>query len=205
MPTIIFDSASPAVNTDVFGANVTMKRYTKGKVARKILFVGIMDGSEFGDSVDLIGRIGVLLMDLFKSPLTTSGFLDEVGNLLNVVYKGLTGSESDFEKLRQASDGLTNILENGLLSYAAGKVGFELLAGRGIGGNTRLYLDNLGNEVRVFRENYEAVLNGDFGAQIATFRSLFNIQMYLEQLGNDSGFVSLFGGGVSGGGVGGIS
>ena len=39
--------------------------------------------------------------------------------------------------------------------------------------------------------------------QIATFRSLFNIQMYLEQLGNDSGFVSLFGGGVSGGGVGG--
>ena len=45
MVTIIFDSASPALGSDVFADDPVMSRYTRGKLARKVLFIGIMGGT----------------------------------------------------------------------------------------------------------------------------------------------------------------
>jgi len=45
MPTICFESASPAVGSDVFNADITMKRYTQGKVKRKITFIAVLGGT----------------------------------------------------------------------------------------------------------------------------------------------------------------
>ena len=43
MVVIVFDSASPALGTDVFGGNAVMDRYTKGRNS-KVMAIAILGG-----------------------------------------------------------------------------------------------------------------------------------------------------------------
>ena len=45
MVVVIFDTASPALGTDIFAANAVMDRYSKGRSSRKVMAMAILGGT----------------------------------------------------------------------------------------------------------------------------------------------------------------